>query len=122
MTATTGELLKAARTRAGLSLNAVARRSGVGQPALWQWEHSLRDPRVSTLLRVAKGLDVEPAALLPAAEALPPSSRGHVLAAARRIARTTRYLDVLGDAGVLTMLALVDDELRAALGAGEQAP
>ena len=119
MTATTGELLKAARTRAGLSLNAVARRSGVGQPALWQWEHSLRDPRISTLLRVAKGLDVEPAALLPAAEALPPSSRGHVLAAARRIARTTRHLDVLGDAGVLTMLALLDDELRAALGDGK---
>ena len=119
MTATTGELLKAARTRAGLSLNAVARRSGVGQPALWQWEHSLRDPRVSTLLRVAKGLDVEPAALLPAAEDLPPSARGHLLRALRRLSADPEGMT---RAGLEVILSLARDDLRAALCAEEQAP
>ena len=119
MTATTGELLRAARTSAGLSLNAVARLSGVGQPALWQWENSLRDPRVSTLLRVAKGLDVEPAALLPAAEDLPPSSRGHLMRALRRLSVAPEGLT---RAGLEVIISLARDDLRAALSAEEQAP
>ena len=119
MTATTGELLRAARTRAGLSPRAVAVRSGVGQSALWMWENSRRDPQVSTLLRVAKGLDVEPAALLPAAEDLPPSSRGHLMRALRRLPADPEGLT---RAGLEVIISLARDDLRAALSAEEQAP
>ena len=61
-------------------------------------------------------LDVEPAALLPAAEALPPSSRGHVMRALRRLSADPEGMT---RAGLEVIISLARDDLRAALGAGD---
>jgi transcriptional regulator with XRE-family HTH domain len=114
VSAATGKLLRTARESAGLSQRALAELSGVSQPTLWQWEAG-RDIRVSTVLRVAEGLGVEPAVLLPGAGALPPSSREHILAAGRLLVRLGRGLPVLTEAGILTMITLAAGELQEAL-------
>lgn len=59
-----GSNLKAARTRLGLTQEQVAERSGVHATEVSRIEAGKRDPQVSTLVRLAKAVDVEPGELL----------------------------------------------------------
>jgi DNA-binding XRE family transcriptional regulator len=53
------------RTAAGLTQGQLAERSGVSQPQISQLERAAQEPRLSTVLALARALGVEPAALLP---------------------------------------------------------
>jgi transcriptional regulator with XRE-family HTH domain len=59
-----GENLRAARVDRELSQEAVAERSGVPQGEISRIERGLRDPRVSTVLLLAKAVEVAPGELL----------------------------------------------------------
>jgi transcriptional regulator with XRE-family HTH domain len=60
-----GRSLRAARRRAGLTMDALAEMSGVSQPHLSQLENGRVSPSISTLYRLANALGVSPQHLLP---------------------------------------------------------
>jgi transcriptional regulator with XRE-family HTH domain len=60
-----GRSLRAARRRAGLTMDALAEMSGVSQPHLSQMENGRVSPSISTLYRLANALGVSPQQLLP---------------------------------------------------------
>jgi transcriptional regulator with XRE-family HTH domain len=62
----TGQRLRDARAQAGLNLHQLARLCGISAPALSLIETGKRDPRLTTLSRIAKALR------LPLAEVLAP--------------------------------------------------
>ncbi len=64
--ATTGEKVREARRRAMLTQGELAEKSGVGITSIVRIERGQLDtaPRVSTLRKLAKGLDVDPRELL----------------------------------------------------------
>jgi transcriptional regulator with XRE-family HTH domain len=57
-------LLKQERERAGMSMNALAEKSGLSQSMVSLVERDLRNPTLDTLLRIARALDVDLAKLL----------------------------------------------------------
>ncbi|HEX5526784.1 MAG TPA: helix-turn-helix transcriptional regulator [Solirubrobacterales bacterium] len=59
-----GANLRDARTRSGMTQEQVADRSGVHATEVSRIEAGKRDPRVSTVLRLAKALNVKPGQLL----------------------------------------------------------
>lgn len=59
-----GTNLRTARRRLGLTQEEVARRSGVHATEVSRIEAGKRDPKVSTLERLAKAVEVKPARLL----------------------------------------------------------
>jgi transcriptional regulator with XRE-family HTH domain len=59
-----GSNLRAARERRGLTQEEVARRSGVHATEVSRIEAGKRDPKVSTLERLAKAVEVKPGRLL----------------------------------------------------------
>lgn len=59
-----GSNLRDARKRLGLTQEQVAERSGVHPTEVSRIEAGKRDPRVSTLLRLARALEVRPGELL----------------------------------------------------------
>jgi transcriptional regulator with XRE-family HTH domain len=59
-----GSNLRAARERLGLTQEEVAQRSGVHATEVSRIEAGKRDPKVSTLLRLAKAVEVRPGQLL----------------------------------------------------------
>ncbi len=59
-----GKNLRAARLDLGLSQEEIAERSGVPQGEVSRIERGERDPRVSTLLQLAKAIGVSPGQLL----------------------------------------------------------
>jgi transcriptional regulator with XRE-family HTH domain len=59
-----GTNLRDARTKLGLTQEEVANRSGVHATEVSRLESGKRDPQVSTLLRLAKALEVPPGRLL----------------------------------------------------------
>ncbi len=59
-----GSNLRDARKRLGLTQEAVAERSGVHATEVSRIEAGKRDPKVSTLLRLAKAVEVPPGRLL----------------------------------------------------------
>ena len=61
-------LLREERQRAGLSMNAVAERSGLSQQMVSYVERGMRKPTLDTLLRIAKALDVRLSEVIAAAE------------------------------------------------------
>lgn len=63
-----GALIRAARTRAGLTITAVERASGIGRSYLCQIESGRRGTTVYTLRRVAAAIGTTAAELLAAAE------------------------------------------------------
>ncbi|GAA2248767.1 XRE family transcriptional regulator [Herbiconiux moechotypicola] len=68
MSATTiGELVREARSRAGLSMRALAALVEVSQPFLSQVENGRANPSLATLYRLADALGVPASALLPEA-------------------------------------------------------
>ena len=62
---TTGEKIKAARKKAGLTQKELGRRIGVAYQTLAQWENDLRKPKYATLQRIAAALNVEWTELVP---------------------------------------------------------
>jgi transcriptional regulator with XRE-family HTH domain len=59
-----GKNLRRARERAGLTQEEVAERSGVHATEVSRMEANKRDPRVSTLKRLAEAVEVSPGDLL----------------------------------------------------------
>jgi transcriptional regulator with XRE-family HTH domain len=59
-----GRNLRRAREQAGLTQEQVAERSGVHSTEVSRIERGKRDPRVSTLERLAKAVEVSPGDLL----------------------------------------------------------
>lgn len=59
-----GSNLRAARERLGLTQEEVAQRSGVHSTEVSRIEAGKRDPKVSTLKRLAKAVEVKPGRLL----------------------------------------------------------
>ena len=62
---TTGEKIKAARKKSGLTQKELGRRIGVAYQTLAQWENDLRKPKYATLQRIAAALNVEWTELVP---------------------------------------------------------
>lgn len=68
-----GQRLQELRSEHGLSKEDLASQSGIHATAIRRLERGAREPRISTVLRVARGLGVLPGVLLdPLAEATPP--------------------------------------------------
>lgn len=59
-----GAALRAARQRAGLSQYDLAARTGMHFTAVARYEQGRGEPRLSTLVRLARGLGVTPAELV----------------------------------------------------------
>jgi transcriptional regulator with XRE-family HTH domain len=59
-----GSNLRAARGKLGLTQEEVAERSGVHATEISRMEAGKRDPQVSTLLKLARALEVPPGRLL----------------------------------------------------------
>jgi transcriptional regulator with XRE-family HTH domain len=59
-----GANLKAARTRLGLTQEQVAERSGVHATEVSRIEAGKRDPQVSTVVKLAKAVELPPGRLL----------------------------------------------------------
>lgn len=53
-----GRRLRQERSRQGKSLETLAREAGTHAGTLSRWERGLRDPRLSTMVRLAAALDV----------------------------------------------------------------
>lgn len=68
-----GELLKAARAKAGVTQEDLAHRSGLDRTTVSQVERGEASPRLNTLIRLAGGLAIEPADLIPSIRWTPPS-------------------------------------------------
>ena len=62
------QLLKAERERLGLSKYVVAQRSGLSQQAIGYMEKGQRIPSLETVLRVAKAMEVDLAAVIKRAQ------------------------------------------------------
>jgi transcriptional regulator with XRE-family HTH domain len=59
-----GWRLREVRAERGVSRYGLARRTGLHPTAVGRFERGVREPRVSTVLRLARGLGVEPRVLL----------------------------------------------------------
>ena len=66
-----GQIIRGERIRQGITLDDLARLSGVSKGMLSQIEQSKTNPTVAVLLRIASGLRVEPTKLLPCAPSTP---------------------------------------------------
>lgn len=56
--------LKAARTKAGISQEALALKIGIHRTEIGRLERATRDPRLSTIIKIAQGLEIDPAELV----------------------------------------------------------
>ncbi len=59
-----GQRLREVRRERGISQDQLALRTGIHPTAIGRLERGAREPRLSTILRVARGLDVQPGMLL----------------------------------------------------------
>lgn len=55
---TTGQLIKAARRKAGMTQEELGKKIGVSGSSMAQWENDLRNPKLDTLQRIAAALGV----------------------------------------------------------------
>lgn len=55
---TTGEMIKAARKKAGMTQAQLAEKLGIAYQTVAQWENDLRNPKLNTLQRIAAALTV----------------------------------------------------------------
>ena len=55
---TTGQLIKAARKKAGMTQEELGKKIGVFGSSMAQWENDLRNPKLDTLQRIASALGV----------------------------------------------------------------
>lgn len=61
---TTGERIKKARKRAGLTQKALGEKMGLAPQTIAQWENGLRNPKIGTIKAIAKALGVRDNELL----------------------------------------------------------
>lgn len=82
ITTTTGEKIRIARTKAGLSQEELANRLDVTRSLIGQYERGVRNPKPSTIQRIADALGIPFTELLPvdAIKQLPPAQLGTNLA------------------------------------------
>ena len=100
--ASLGRMIRAERTRQGMTLDDLARLSGVSKGMLSQIEQSKTNPTVTVLLRIAGGLRVDPTRLLPSQPTTPrvwrtirSTDEGHLFPAAKGCTiRTLSPLDL----------------------------
>jgi DNA-binding XRE family transcriptional regulator len=59
-----GLRLRQVRTERGLSQDVLARRTDLHTTAIARFERGAREPRLTTILRLARGLEVPPSALM----------------------------------------------------------
>jgi transcriptional regulator with XRE-family HTH domain len=59
-----GRRVRKLRSQRGMSQDDLARRTSVHPTAVGRLERGAREPRLTTILRIARGLDVQPGALL----------------------------------------------------------
>ena len=59
-----GKNLRAARKKLGLTQEQVAERSGVQAGEVSRMERGLRDPKLSTVMKLAAAVEIEPGRLL----------------------------------------------------------
>jgi transcriptional regulator with XRE-family HTH domain len=59
-----GQRLRELRAEHGISQDQLARKTDVHTTAIGRLEHGAREPRLTTILRIARGLGVPPGALL----------------------------------------------------------
>ncbi len=64
MNVTIGDRIKAARKEAGMTQKELGAALGISFQAVAQWENNLRNPKVETVLKIAKVLNVNPQRLL----------------------------------------------------------
>lgn len=62
---TTGELIKTARKRAGITQKELGKKLGLSYQSIAQWENNLRKPKMETLNRIAAALGIEALDLVP---------------------------------------------------------
>ena len=55
---TTGQLIKDARKKAGMTQEELGKKIGVSGSSMAQWENDLRNPKLDTLQRIASALGV----------------------------------------------------------------
>lgn len=60
---TTGQRLKMARKKAGLTQAELAAKLGIPYQSISQWERDLRQPKAETLEKIAEALEISPADL-----------------------------------------------------------
>lgn len=65
---TTGDLIKEARKKAGLTQKQLGERLGLSFQAVAQWENNLRNPKQETINKIADALGIDPIFLLPESE------------------------------------------------------
>jgi transcriptional regulator with XRE-family HTH domain len=59
-----GQRLRELRARQGVSQDALARETDVHPTAIGRFERGAREPRLTTIMRLARGLDVSPGELV----------------------------------------------------------
>jgi DNA-binding XRE family transcriptional regulator len=59
-----GLRLRQVRTECGISQDVLARRTDLHTTAIGRFERGAREPRLTTILRLARGLEVPPSALM----------------------------------------------------------
>jgi transcriptional regulator with XRE-family HTH domain len=59
-----GQRLRELRAQHGVSQDTLARKTDVHSTAIGRLERGSREPRLTTILRIARGLEVNPGALL----------------------------------------------------------
>jgi transcriptional regulator with XRE-family HTH domain len=59
-----GHRLRELRNERGISQETLAHMAGINRTSVWTCENGGSDPRLSTILRLARGLDVTPGTLL----------------------------------------------------------
>lgn len=61
----TGDRIKAARKKAGLTQAQLGEKLGISYQTIAQWENNLRNPKMDTILRIEQALGCQPGELLP---------------------------------------------------------
>jgi transcriptional regulator with XRE-family HTH domain len=59
-----GERLRKLRIERGISQDDLAYRTGIHPTAIGRLERGAREPRLTTILRIARGLDIHPGVLV----------------------------------------------------------
>lgn len=73
---TTGQLIKAARKKAGMTQSQLAEKLNIPYQSIGQWERDVRKPKLETLNRIAAALDIQTSQLLePSSDVLSPDIR-----------------------------------------------
>lgn len=97
---TTGQLIKAARKRAGMTQAELANKLGIPYQSISQWERDTRNPKYDTLKRIAAALSVD------WMELVPDGFQGQVIAD-----HMTELIENVASSGKVSVHKMTDAEL-----------